>query len=63
MKSLLMHSPVAIAFGWIGVYIFITLLPLLILLIYPPLSGRGFWIDFSVALGFIALAMMALQFL
>jgi 3-phenylpropionate/trans-cinnamate dioxygenase ferredoxin reductase subunit len=24
--------------------------------------GRGFWIDFSVALGFIALAMMALQF-
>lgn len=62
MKSLLMHSPVAIAFGWIWAYIFITLLPLLILLIYPPLSGRGFWIDFSVALGFIALAMMALQF-
>ncbi|MFW9263076.1 MULTISPECIES: ferric reductase-like transmembrane domain-containing protein [unclassified Nostoc] len=62
MKSLLMHSPVAIAFGWIGAYIFITLLPLLILLIYPPLTGRGFWIDLSVALGFIALAMMALQF-
>jgi predicted ferric reductase len=62
MRSLLMHSPVAIAFAWIGAYIFITLLPLLILLIYPPLSGRGFWIDFSVALGFIALAMMALQF-
>ncbi|ODG96641.1 oxidoreductase [Nostoc sp. KVJ20] len=57
-----MHSPVAIAFGWIGAYIFITLLPLLILLIYPPLTGRGFWIDLSVALGFIALAMMALQF-
>lgn len=62
MKSLLMHSPVVIAAGWIGAYIFITLLPLLILLIYPPLTGRGFWIDFSVALGFIALAMMALQF-
>lgn len=62
MKSLLMHSPVVIAAGWIGAYIFITLLPLLILLICPPLTGRGFWIDFSVALGFIALAMMALQF-
>ncbi|MGJ5632758.1 hypothetical protein [Nostoc sp. CALU 1950] len=37
MRSLLMHSPVAIAVGWIGAYIFITLLPLLILLIYPLL--------------------------
>jgi 3-phenylpropionate/trans-cinnamate dioxygenase ferredoxin reductase subunit len=33
-----------------------------ILLVYPAPVGRGFWIDFSVALGFIALAMMALQF-
>ncbi|MBF2008026.1 MAG: ferric reductase-like transmembrane domain-containing protein [Chlorogloeopsis fritschii C42_A2020_084] len=62
MRSLLMHSPVVIAAGWIGAYLFITLLPLLILLIYPPLTGGGFWTDFSVALGFIALAMMALQF-
>ena len=29
---------------------------------YPPLADRGFWLDFSVALGFIGLAMMALQF-
>ncbi|WP_016872331.1 ferric reductase-like transmembrane domain-containing protein [Chlorogloeopsis fritschii] len=57
-----MHSPVVIAAGWIGAYLFITLLPLLILLIYPPLTGGGVWTDFSVALGFIALAMMALQF-
>ncbi|MDM9381480.1 ferric reductase-like transmembrane domain-containing protein [Chlorogloeopsis sp. ULAP01] len=62
MRSLLMHSPVVIAAGWIGAYLFITLLPLLILLIYPPLTAGGFWTDFSVALGFIALAMMALQF-
>ncbi|WP_236849421.1 ferredoxin reductase family protein [Chlorogloeopsis fritschii] len=62
MRSLLMHSPVVIAAGWIGAYLFITLLPLLILLIYPPLTGGGVWTDFSVALGFIALAMMALQF-
>ena len=62
MQRLLMHSPVAVAMGWIGAYLFITLLPLLILLIYPVTVGRGFWIDFSVALGFIALAMMSLQF-
>jgi predicted ferric reductase len=61
MKSLLMHSPVVVAAGWIGAYIFITVLPLLILLIYPP-TGREFWTEFSVALGFIGLAMMALQF-
>ncbi|WP_414545614.1 ferric reductase-like transmembrane domain-containing protein [Nostoc sp. CCY0012] len=61
MKSLLMHNPVVVAAGWIGAYIFITVLPLLILLIYPP-TGRELWTEFSVALGFIGLAMMALQF-
>jgi predicted ferric reductase len=62
MRSLLMRSPLAIALFWIGTYLFITLLPLFILLIYPPPSGRGFWVEFSVAFGFIGLAMMALQF-
>lgn len=57
-----MRSPLAIALFWIGTYLFITLLPLFILLIYPPPSGRGFWVEFSVAFGFIGLAMMALQF-
>jgi predicted ferric reductase len=61
MKSLLMHSPIVVAAGWIGAYLFITLLPLLILLLYPP-TGRDFWTEFSVALGFIGLAMLALQF-
>ncbi|TVP62044.1 MAG: oxidoreductase [Nodularia sp. (in: Bacteria)] len=56
-----MHSPIVVAAGWIGAYLFITILPLLILLIYPP-TGRDFWIEFSVALGFIGLAMLALQF-
>lgn len=62
MRSLLLHSPIFVAACWIGAYLLITVLPLLLLLIYPPLEDRGFWIDFSVALGFIALAMMALQF-
>ena len=62
MKRLLMTSPIAIAAFWIGIYLVITLLPLLILLFYAPPESRGFWIEFSVALGFIGLAMMALQF-
>jgi predicted ferric reductase len=62
MRNLLMRSPIAIALFWISAYLLITLLPLFILLIYPPPGGRGFWVEFSVALGFIGLAMMALQF-
>lgn len=62
MKRLLMTSPVAVAVFWIGIYLAITLLPLLVLLFYAPAESRGFWLEFSVALGFIGLAMMALQF-
>jgi len=61
MRRLLMHSPVAVAALWIIAFLAITLFPLMVLLLYPP-PDRGFWIDFSVALGFIGLAMMALQF-
>jgi predicted ferric reductase len=65
MKNLLMRSPVAVAAFWIGLYLMLTLLPLLILLLYPPSPAngdRGWWVEFSVALGFIGLAMLALQF-
>lgn len=62
MQSLLKKSPVAIAAFWIGVYLFITLLPLLVLLLHPVPESDSFWVEFSVALGFIGLAMMALQF-
>lgn len=64
MKSLLMKNPVVVGISWIGVYLVIILLPLLILLLYPPTPNeeRSFWLEFSVALGFIGLAMMAMQF-
>ncbi len=62
MKSLLMKSPVMIGLFWVGAYLVLTLFPLLVLLLYPTPPGRSFWVEFSVALGFIALAMMALQF-
>jgi len=57
-----MHSPITVAFLWIVAYLLLTLLPLFVLLLHPVPSGRGFWTEFSVALGFIGLAMMALQF-
>jgi predicted ferric reductase len=48
---------------WIGVYLLLTLAPLFILLIGPAPRGRGFWTEFSVAIGFAAMAIMGMQFL
>jgi predicted ferric reductase len=47
---------------WVIIYLLITLAPLLILMAGSRLPGRDFWRDFSVALGFAGLGMMALQF-
>ncbi|PSN16352.1 oxidoreductase, partial [filamentous cyanobacterium CCP5] len=57
-----MHNPIAVATLWILAYLAICLVPLVVALLYPAPSQRGFWTEFSVALGFIALAMMVLQF-
>ncbi len=58
-----MQSPILAALGWIGVYLFLTLFPLLVMLLHPMPQARGFWLEFSVALGFIGLALMVLQFI
>lgn len=47
---------------WVVFYLALTLAPLFLLLVGPAPSGRGFWREFSVALGFAGLAMMCLQF-
>jgi predicted ferric reductase len=47
---------------WISVYLIITLTPLFIALIGMEKTERGFWTEFSVALGFVGLTMLALQF-
>ena len=47
---------------WILVYLIVTLAPLFVLLLGPVPAGRGFWREFSVALGFAGLAMMGWQF-
>jgi predicted ferric reductase len=48
---------------WILVYLFFSLAPLFVLLVGVDRPGRGFWREFAVALGFVGLAMMGLQFL
>jgi predicted ferric reductase len=50
-------------FFWIVLYLSLALLPLFSLIFAPVRPGRGFWTEFSVALGFAGLAMMGLQFL
>lgn len=62
MQRLLMHNPIALAALWILAYLLICLLPLGVVLLHPAPQARGFWTEFSVALGFIGLALMALQF-
>ncbi len=47
---------------WALLYLFLVLAPLFIMLVGPRAPGREFWRDLSVSLGFIGLAMMALQF-
>lgn len=48
---------------WVVVYLNLILLPLLVIMLGPVPPGRGFWTDFSVALGFAGLAMMGFQFI
>ena len=46
-----------------ALYVGVAVAPLLAALLGRPLPGRGFVVDFSVALGFLGLAMMLLQFM
>jgi predicted ferric reductase len=47
---------------WVLVYLVVILAPLFALLLGPVPTARGFWREFSVALGFAGLAMMGCQF-
>lgn len=47
--------------AWIALYTLVAILPLPLGLIDLE-PGRGFWINFSVALGFVGLSMFGLQF-
>jgi predicted ferric reductase len=47
---------------WVTVYAFVVVAPLLVARVGPQRDGQGFVTDFSVALGFVALAVLVLQF-
>ncbi len=50
-------------FFWIAVYLTLVLTPLFALFVGPTPAGEGFLWDFSLALGFASLTMMAVMFL
>jgi predicted ferric reductase len=47
---------------WVIAYVGAVLSPLVLAAIGASAPGHGFWTDFSVALGFVGLAMMGLEF-
>lgn len=49
-------------FLWIVIYLFAILGPMFALILGAWPQSRGFWIEFSVALGYAGLAMLGLQF-
>jgi predicted ferric reductase len=49
-------------FGWLGLYVAFCLLPLGLALGQPKAPGRAFLVELSVALGFVGLSVLALQF-
>lgn len=50
------------AVAWIAVYFLMVFGPLLVVLMGPRPAGREFWREVSVALAFVGLALMGLQF-
>jgi predicted ferric reductase len=51
------------AAAWILIYVILATLPVAIAYTGSIPDARGFWIEFGVAIGFIGLAMMGLQFI
>jgi predicted ferric reductase len=47
---------------WAAVYLTVVIAPLVFAAVGTPPTDRGFWLEFSVALAFVGLAMMGLQF-
>ncbi len=47
---------------WYGLYLFIIVAPSFVLLASKPLPGRGFWWEFSSAIGFMSMTAMGMEF-
>jgi predicted ferric reductase len=48
---------------WLGLYLMVVMVPVFAMLVPPVPSGRAFWLELSVALGFVGLTQIGLQFL
>ncbi|MBF6454647.1 ferric reductase-like transmembrane domain-containing protein [Nocardia cyriacigeorgica] len=48
--------------GWIVLYVAVAVVPLAFAVVGPVGGGRGFWVEFSVALGFVGMSMLGAQF-
>src|SRR4051812_2635034 len=48
--------------AWFGAYLAVVVVPLIFAVIGVVDDDRGFWREFTVALGFVGLSMMGLQF-
>lgn len=49
-------------FAWLSLYLFVVLAPILLMLVPPVPTGRSFWVEMSVALGFVGLTQIGIQF-
>lgn len=47
---------------WIGLYLVLVLAPLFLMTVRPSPPGRSFWTELSIALGFVGLTQIAIQF-
>lgn len=55
-------SVVVRGIGWFALYVAVAVVPLVFAVIGPVEGGRGFWVEFSVALGFVGMSMLGAQF-
>ena len=55
-------SSVVRGIAWLGIFIGVCVAPLLFALMGTDRPGQGFLTDFSVALGFVGLALMGIEF-
>lgn len=55
-------TPVVRGISWIAMFIGICVAPLVFALVSTDQPGQGFWTDFSVALGFVGLSLMGIEF-
>lgn len=53
---------IALGAFWITVYLVVVLSPLIVLMVPPTPPARSFWVEASLALGFVGLIQIAVQF-